>query len=351
MRRYKKDPRQPMPAGRRVTALDVARLAGVSRSAVSRAFTPGASISKEARERVLRAADQLGYQPNLIARSLMTRRSQLIVLVMAQLRNPFFTEMLGLFNRRFRERGYQTLLLSVDDGLTADDIIDNLFQYQPEGAVLVSCSPTPELSQRCARFNIPIVYMDRSSPQAEETASRVWVSDRALGVKVAEHLLAENRRRIAFIAGHPDEPLSELAQAFVDTVTMQDDATLVQECGQYSYELGYQAALRLLRGANPPDGIFCVADSIALGALDAARMVMNIDVPDQLSIIGFSDIAAASWRSTGLTTVRLPIESLVNEATDMLLKQIDSPQIARQQILLDCPIIERRTTTPVAESA
>lgn len=347
MRRYKKDPRPPTPPGRRVTALDVARLAGVSRSAVSRAFTSGASISKEASERVLRAAEQLGYQPNLIARSLMTRRSQLIVLVMAQLRNPFFTEMLGLFNHSFRERGYQTLLLSVDDGLTAEDIIDKIFQYQPEGTVLVSCSPTPELSQRCARFNIPIVYMDRSNPQAEETSSRVWVSDRALGVKVAERLLAENRRRIALIAGHPDEPLSELSLAFIDRVKTQGGVSLVKECGHYSYELGYQAALRLLRSDDPPDGIFCVADSIALGALDAARLVMSIDVPDQLSIIGFSDIAAASWRSTELTTVRLPIESLVKEATDMLLKQIDSPQIARQQILLDCPIIERSTTAPL----
>jgi DNA-binding LacI/PurR family transcriptional regulator len=343
---HKKKP--PPPTGRRVTAVDVARLAGVSRSAVSRAFTSGASISKDASERVLRAADQLGYRPNLIARSLMTRRSQLIVLVMAQLRNPFFTEMLGLFNRSFRERGYQTLLLSVDNGLTADDIIDNLFQYQPEGTVLVSCSPTPELSQRCSKFNIPIVYIDRSiSPQAEETASRVWVSDRALGMKIATRFLAENRRHIALIAGHPDEPLSELSQAFIDRINKQDGVSLVQEFGRYSYELGYQAALRLLDNANPPDGIFCVADSIALGALDAARMVMNKAVPEELSIIGFSDIPAASWRSNELTTIRLPIESLVREATDMLLKQIDSPQLERQQVLLDCPIIERNTTAPV----
>lgn len=338
--------RTPRPAtGGRVTAGEVARLAGVSRSAVSRALTPGASISREAREKVLRAAEQLGYRPNLMARSLMTRKSRLIVLVMAQLRNPFFTEMLGLFNRSFREHGYQTLLLAVDDGLTVDEIIETLFQYQPEGTVMVSCSPSPELSERCSRFNIPIVCIDRSAgAQADEPASRVWVSDRELGVKVAQRLLAEKRRHLALIAGHPKEPLSELSRAFLGEVERHDGVALSVDYGHYGYDAGLEAGLRLLRSDTPPDGIFCVADQTAVGALDAARRVMNIDVPGALSVIGFSDIPAASWRSTDLTTVHLPIEALVTEATAMLLKHIDSPEVARQQILLDCPLIERSTT-------
>jgi DNA-binding LacI/PurR family transcriptional regulator len=294
----------------------------------------------------MRAAEQLGYHPNLMARSLMTRKSKLIVLVMAQLANPFFTEMLGLFNRSFRERGYQTLLSSVDDGLTADEVIESLLQYQPEGTVMVSCSPSLALSQRCSKLNVPIVYIDRSTGlPVEDIASRVWLSDNTLGTRVAKRLLDEKRQRVAIIAGHRDEPLSELSKAFIQHIR-SSGASLVQEYGGYSYEHGYEAALRLLQSSDPPDGIFCIADAMALGALDAARMTTDTDVPTELSIIGFGDIPAVSWRSNALTTVRLPVESLVAEATEMLLKQIDSPHITRQQVLLNCPLIERGTTLP-----
>ena len=334
-------------AGRRVTASDVARLAGVSRSAVSRALTPGASIAGKTRDKVLAAAAELGYQPNLLARSLMTRQTRLIALVMAQLRNPFFTDMLGLFNRTFMAHGYQTLLLAAEGGPSVDEVLESVFQYQPDGAVLVSCSPSQALAERCSRDGMPLVVIDRGADGGfDQLVSHVWIRGDRVGLEVAECLLAEGRRRLALIEGHAGEPLSERARCFMERVLRAEGVSVQVEYGQYSYEGGYAAGLRLLRGGTPPDAVFCVADPMALGVVDAARNELGLCVPEALSVIGFSDIPAAAWRSHALTTARLPIAELVEHAASALLQRLEYPDTPASTLLLDCPLIRRGTTLP-----
>lgn len=334
-------------ASRRVTASDVARLAGVSRSAVSRALTPGASISDKTREKVMAAAAELGYQPNLMARSLMTRQTRLIALVMAQLRNPFFTDMLGMFNRHFQERGYQTLLLAVEGPQGVDEVLESVFQYQPDGAVLVSCSPSLALAERCVRDGMPLVVIDRGADAAlDQLATHVWIRSDRLGREVAERLLAEDRRRVALVEGYAGEPMSERARCFMARMLRAEGVSVQVEYGQYSYAGGYSAGLRLLQSADPPDAVFCISDPMALGVVDAARLELGIGVPEALSVVGFSDIPAAAWRSHALTTARLPIAELVEHAAEALLERVETPNKPVQTRLLDCPLIVRDTTLP-----
>lgn len=336
-------------SGRRVTASDVARLAGVSRSAVSRALTPGASIAAKTREKVMAAAAELGYRPNLLARSLMTRQTRLIALVMAHLKNPFFTDMLGLFNRYFMAQGYQTLLLAVEGDRSVDQVLESAFQYQPDGAVLVSCTPSLTLAERCTREGMPLVVIDRPREAAiDAMASHVWIRSDLLGQEVAECLLSEGRRSMALVEGQAGAPLSQRGRCFLERLQHAEGVSMQLEYGQYSYQGGYEAALRLLRGTSPPDGIFCVVDPMALGVVDAARHELGLRVPEDVSVIGFSDIEVAAWASHALTTARLPVVELVERAGAALLGRIDQPDSTTSTLLLDCPLIKRGTTLPDA---
>jgi DNA-binding LacI/PurR family transcriptional regulator len=132
----------------KVTSHEVAAAAGVSRSAVSRTFTPGASVAPRTREKVLAAAGKLGYRPNALARSLIVRRTQLIGLVMAEWENPFYTRMLRLFSERLQAEGYQLVLLTSNTEADADDAVRRLLQYQVDGVIVVSARPSDSCGQR-----------------------------------------------------------------------------------------------------------------------------------------------------------------------------------------------------------
>jgi LacI family transcriptional regulator len=324
----------------RVTALDVARLAGVSRSAVSRTLTEGASVASDTRRRVLEAAEQLGYRPNLMARSLMTQRSQVVALLMGQLRNPFFADMLGDFTARLRDRGYQTLLQTVSPDWSLEAAVEASLQYQLDGILMVSCSPSEELAARCRRHRLPVVVVDRTRGP---DLNQVWIESEQLGRTVAERLLAEGRRRFALIEGHPGEALSRRSRSFMQYVQQAGHAVAI-EYGGYYYDGGREAARRLLLGDRPPDAIFGVTDSMALAVVDVARYETRLRVPQDLSVIGFSDVPVTAWPSYELTTARLPLGELVGRSVGMLLDHIDDPERPIEQALLECPLIERSTT-------
>ena len=330
----------------RVTALDVARLAGVSRSAVSRTLTEGASVAGETRRRVLEAAEQLGYRPNLMARTLMTQRSNVVALVMGHLRNPFFADMLGEFNEQLRARGFQTLLQTVSPDFTVEQAVEAALQYQLDGMLMAACHPSAELAVRCRRHRLPVVVIDRT---VVADSNQVWIRSDQLGQSIADRLLAEGRQRFALVEGMPGEALSRRARSFMERI-MAAGKSVVIEYGGYYYEGGRDAARRLLSGSAPPDAMFCVSDPMALGAIDAARYDAKLRIPEELSIVGFSDVPVAAWPSYDLTTAKLPLREIVTRSVDTLLAHIDEPSRPAEQWLLDCPLIERGTTLPTRTS-
>jgi DNA-binding LacI/PurR family transcriptional regulator len=325
-----------------VTAQDVALRAGVSRSAVSRSFTPGASVAAETRARVLSAAHALGYQPNLMARSLMTQRSHLIALIMGQMRNPFFTDLLEGFNTRLQGLGFQTLLMTADDQASADRALDHALGYRIDGALTVAVSPSRVLAKRCTTAAVPLVALDR---RRSAGGSTIWIDGEETGAQAAQRFVAEGRRRLGLIEGHGEELSSGgKSRGFIESAAKLGVAAPAISYGHFTYEGGFAAMRHLLQSGAPPDGVFCVNDLMAIGALDAARYEGGKRVPEDVSLIGFGDIPAAAWRNLRLTTLRIPLPELLDAAVDTLTARIADFRLKPVRIALPTELIERSTT-------
>ena len=187
-------------AGERITSLQVARLAGVSQSAVSRVFTPGASASPKTAEKVRRAAKQLGYRPNVLARAMVSGRSRIIGLVVAYLENQFYPQALEKLSCALQQRGYHVLVfMAPKTAGNIDAVIEEILDYQVDGIIAASVAMSSELSHRCRAAGVPMVLFNRY--QDDPTMSAVTSDNVAGGRKIAEFLLAGGHRRIGYIAG------------------------------------------------------------------------------------------------------------------------------------------------------
>jgi len=323
---------------------DVARLAGVSQAAVSRTFTPGASVSDETRTKVLDAAEHLGYRPNVIARSLIQKTTNIIGLVVRRFTNPFYARMIRDFTRLLQDHGYWVLLLNIAQNQELEETLPMALQYQADGLIITSATLSSTLAEECARANTPVVLFNR---YASDTHTNVVRCDDIEGGKiVADVFIDTGCERIAFIAGEEEASTNRDREiGFVSHLEARGQKLFFREsAGEYSYEAGYQVAQRLFQQANPPDAVFCANDLIAMGVLDFARCKANIQVPDQLSIIGFDDIPSASWPGYELTTIRQPFQVLVDTTIQVLLDAIKTPDGAAIEKVVTPSLMKRRTT-------
>ena len=326
-----------------VSQIDVARLAGVSQAAVSRTFTPGASVSEEKRARVLAAAEQLGYRPNVIARSLISKSTQMIGLVVLRFTNPFYAQMIRDFSRALQEHGYLTLLFNIADIHEVEDALPTALQYQVDGLIITSATLSSKMAEECARSGTPVVLFNRYASSDNLNAVRC---DNVLGGRlVADALLDTGHQRLAYIAGEEGTSTNrDREQGFIDRLRERRHGLALREiAGDYTYEAGYEAAQRLLRRDDPPDGIFCASDLLAMSVLDLARCELGISVPDELSVIGFDDIPMASWPGYSLTTIRQPVEEMVATTIQVLTEAVGSPG-SEAVIRVIAPSLVQRTS-------
>lgn len=329
--------------------VDVARLAGVSQAAVSRTFTPGASVSERTRARVLAAAEQLGYQPNVIARSLIRRSTNMIGLVVMRFTNPFYARMIRDFTRALQDLGYWTLLLNIAEAEEVELTLPTALQYQVDGLIITSATLSSTLARACARSGTPVVLFNRYASSDDVHVVRC---DNVLGGRlVADALLDAGHRRLAFIAGEEGSSTNrDRERGFVERLQERGQALAYREsAGDYTYESGHTVAQRLLQGEDPPDGIFCASDLIAMGALDVARCELRCRVPEDVSIIGFDDIPMAGWPGYHLTTVRQPVEEMVQATIQVLIDAIESPS-PEPVIQVIAPTLVLRNSARVAGS-
>lgn len=305
--------------------MDVARLAGVSQAAVSRTFTPGASVSEGTRAKVLAAAEQLGYQPNVIARSLIRKSTNMIGLVVMRFTNPFYSRMIRDFTRALQDLGYWTMLLNITEAAEVEQALPTALQYQVDGLIITSATLSSTLARACARSGTPVVLFNRYATNDEV---HVVSCDNVLGGQlVADALLDAGHQRLAYIAGEEGSSTNrDRERGFVQRLQARGTTLAYREsAGDYTYEAGNAAARRLFQRADPPGGVFCASDLIAMGALDVARAELGCRVPEDLSIIGFDDIPMAAWPGYHLTTVRQPVEEMVQATIQVLVQAIESP--------------------------
>ncbi len=331
----------------RITAEDVARRLGVSQSTISRAFSPTASISEDMKKRVATAALELGYQPNIIARSLITRRTHMVAIVIGNLVDPFYTTLLRILTERLQASGRQVLLFSSGPGGDLETILPTLLQYQVDGIIITSATVTSDMARVCAKRETPVVLLNRYVPGVDIGA--VSCDNVEGGRQVARYLVELGHRRPAFVAGQPDASTSlDRQQGFISGLAQAGiSSCMVEQAGEYSYERGYEAALRLLAAGPPPDAVFFASDILAMGGMDAFRS-KGLSIPEDLSVVGFNDVPLAAWPTYALTTVRHPWEEMAERVIAMLEREAGAPPKAATTALLPGELVVRSSTGPRA---
>ncbi len=311
------------PAGPRgpVTSIDVARRAGVSQSAVSRTFTPGASVSEATRAKVMEAARALGYSPNAIARSLITRRSRMIGVIVAYLDNHYYPLLLETLSQRLQREGYHTLLFFTQTGAPVDTVLQEILQYQVDGIIMFSAVLSSDLADLCAAQGIPVVLFNRTVDDA--AVSSVSSDNVAGGRLVGRFLAAGGHARVAYVAGVEDSSTSrDRERGLVEGLAEGGLALHARAVGGYTLDGARLAALALFDRADPPDAIFVASDHMALAVLDTLRFELRLSVPDDVSVVGYDAIPLGAAPSYRLTSVRQPNDEMVAEAVRLILSRI-----------------------------
>ncbi|WP_158659924.1 LacI family DNA-binding transcriptional regulator [Niveispirillum cyanobacteriorum] len=327
---------------RRATSYDVARLANVSQSSVSRAFTAGASISEDVRQRVMEVAAQLGYQPNAIARSLITRRSDLVGLMIGQSTNLNYPEVLFELSRRISAAGSRVLLFALESEAEIGATMEQLWRYQVDG-VISAARLSPEQVEEFATRRVPLVLYNRVLPGCAVTAVSV---DHADGERrLVDRLIKAGHQRFGLISGPPDSAVSvERMESALARLRHHGIVSVAQARGTYAYDSGRDAFSQLVADlGSPPEALICANDAMAIGAMDAARYHHKLSVPADVSIVGFDGAGASRWLSHELTTIRQPVRRMAEAAVQMLMERIETPEMEPETRLYAGELIQGRS--------
>lgn len=313
----------------------------MSQSAVSRTFTPGASVSDKTRERVMTAASELGYRPNALARSLISGRSRIIGLVIAYLENHFYSIVIERLSRLLQSRGYHVLLFMTEPG-QQDEVIKEILQYQVDGVVMASVTLSSHIAQECAALGVPVVLFNRYIPDSQ--ASSVVSDNMAGGRLLAELLIKEGHKNIAFIAGQENSSTNvEREQGFTEGLALAGLSLCCRAVGNYNFEDAAAAAREMLSNSKP-DAIFVANDHMAFAVMDVIRGEFGLRIPEDISVVGYDDVPEAGWPSYNLTTIEQSIDKMIDATVDILLEQMKHKQVSPIQKVTPASLTLRGST-------
>jgi DNA-binding LacI/PurR family transcriptional regulator len=321
--------------------MEVARLAGVSRSAVSRTFTPGAYVSKETRAKVLAAAEVLGYQPNAIARSLTKNRTGIVGIVIWQLENPFYSIILEMLAENLQQQQLASLLL-ISSPDTMDDLISTLLSYQVDGVLLPASTISSNMAFQCQRRGIPVVLLNRQSNH--DNISSVTTDNYGGGREVAIYLVAHGYRKISHIRGASNASNAiERERGFRAGLAEHGLIPHSVVTGDFTHQGGARATRQILAAEERPEAIFCANDVMAMAAIATCKNEFGLSVPEDLGIVGYDNASAASplYR---LTTVDHNNEEMAAKAVKMLVERIADSSVPVRHHVVPSLLIERSTT-------
>ena len=325
-----------------VTLKDVAARAGVSRSAVSRTFTHGASVSPGTRAKVEKAANELGYAPNALASSLTTGRTKLIGLIVNNFRNPLMLEVFDLFTRELQERGLRPLLVNLSAATDPAASVRMLRQYSVDGVIVASSTLPSSFAESFKHAGLPVVHtFGRRSPSPEVHV--VGIDNVACGRMAAETLLRHGYRRVAFLGG-PEAATStqDRAAGFLGALAGHPGISVsASYASAYTFDAGRAEMARLV-ASNPAEAYFCGDDLLAVGALSAIEAA-GLAVPSDIGLIGLNDMEMAGWQNIALTTIHQPVAQIIEAAIDLVVATIETPDRHPEIRLFPCRVVERRT--------
>ena len=313
------------------TIKDVARTAGVSYTTVSHVLNQTRPVSDDARTRVLAAVESLAYVPSALARSLKSKTTGSIGLIIPNNTNPYFSEVARGIEDSCYAAGYSVILCNSDDDPAKQrDYLNVLLTKRCDGLIVATLAQTD--GELLRKMKVPTVLLDRAPK--DMAIDLVAVDNAAGGALAATHLLSLGRRRIACIGGPQDiaisrERIGGLRQTLLAAGVELSETLLAY--ADFTSAGGYLAARNLLALPQAPDAIFCCNDLMAIGALRAAAE-RGIDVPDALAVVGFDDIDLAQFVHPTLTSVAQNTRRLGQITAECLLQRIATPDRPLQRI-------------------
>ncbi|MEZ8042719.1 LacI family DNA-binding transcriptional regulator [Vibrio sp. 10N.237.312.C02] len=326
-----------------VTSKDVAKLAGVSQSTVSRVFVPGSSVSEKTKQKVFDAAKSLNYRPNAFARSLTTNESKLIGLVFPDADYPIHMKTLQLISTELQKQGYSAVLIPWQVDGNDNHSIPNIFQYRVDGVIAASATFNKSLYEECEEFDIPIVQFARV---VEGTKSSHVVSDNyAAGQVAAQHFHSVGTKSAVYLTGNVPtytngEREAGFCSEFEDLTGKQ--ARVIE--ADYDYLDSLDTIRALFSEPTHPQAIFCATDNLAMAVMDVARLEFNLHIPEDLQVVGFDDIPQTQWLNYQLTTFKQDFRRLARESVKIVVSQIQEQDTSLVKLMVPVKFIERNTT-------
>jgi LacI family transcriptional regulator len=322
----------------------VAKRAGVSTATVSRVLNDLKVVKSSTRSRVLKAAEELNYHPNLHARSLARGKSRILGILVSNMENPFFFDIYRTLESAAHARGYEVVVANTD--YRSEQLVSSvrlMIGWRVAGLAAIVSEMDADLVQVLTDSRIPIVFYDVGMPRKNITNVRV---DYRKGMKkIAEYLHSLGHTRMAFVGHHSTlGPISERRKTFLETIarfTPGAEGQIV--AGADGLEGGRQAARELLRSNFHPTAILCVNDFMAVGVLRELRD-QGIRVPNDISVTGFDNIKLAEFCSPALTTAHIPREQIGQTIFENLLPDSKREQSAGREILIDPELVVREST-------
>jgi LacI family transcriptional regulator len=342
------------PRPKVTTSSTVALEVGVSQSTVSRALRGDPRVRPETRRRIEAAAERLGYRPSALPPLPLAERTRTIGVVVADLTNPFFPSLLTPIHDELRLMGYRVVLFAERTDIpTGQEALNRLLDRSIDGVLVTTATLGSRLTEAMRRRDLPVVLLNRYVDGMD--VDRVVADNHEGGRLAGRHLLELGHRRIGMVRGPSNTSTSrDRTAGFLEVLGeagVEVDAALVRE-GPYSHQCGYQHARELLRREDAPTAVFCGNDIIGFGAVDAARS-LGVDVPTDVSILGFDDVPMAAWEVFQLTSVRQPLGEMARAAARMLVERIEYDGDiggGREQVFATS-LVKRFTTDRVADRA
>lgn len=330
-----------------VTLKEVAELAGVSRSAVSRTFTDGASVSARTREKVEKAAKALGYRPSLIARSLATSRTKLIGLVANNFQNPAFLDVFDLFTSELQKRGFRPLLVNLSGDTSPKKFVELLKQYSVDGVIVATSTLPTSFANAFQTAGIPVIHTF-GKYQANANVHVVGIDNEFCGAMAARTFSDRGYKTVALLGG-PETATStqDRASGFM-AASNQLGLQVVKTCfaENYTYQAGREA-MQAVMTDKTVEAVFCGDDLICMGAMDAARAAGKA-IPDDIGFLGFNDIAMAGWDAYSLTTIRQPIRDIIMSSVELVVGMVENPARSPEIRLFPCSVVERASLRQIS---
>ena len=327
------------------TLKDVAELAGVSRSAVSRTFTKGASVSLKTRNKVMSAADSLGYSPNALASSLTTGRTKMIGLVSNNFHNPIFLEVFDLFTRGLHQRDLRPLLVNLTDETDPEASVRMLRQYSVDGVIVASSTLPSGFSKAFRDAGVPVVHsFGRHSAVPEVDV--LGIDNIAAGSLAARTLIERGYSDIGFLGGPVDATSTiDREKGFISEAALYKGVSATTSfASAYSFDAGYSEMTRLLKN-KPAEAYFCGDDVLSVGALSALQAA-GYNVPNDVGLIGLNNMEMSGWANINLTTIHNPFAKIIEASINRVTALVETPDLQPKASLFDCSVVERGSLRP-----